>query len=62
MAGAGGIEPPNGGIKIRRRRIPLEDVDEDTVSAAFKNGVLTVTVPKSGEAKNVRRIAINRNG
>ncbi len=37
-------------------------VDEDNVSAAFKNGVLTVTVPKSAEAKNVRRITINRNG
>jgi len=44
------------------RRIPLEDVDEDKVSAAFKKGVLTITVPKSTEAKNVRRIAINRNG
>jgi HSP20 family protein len=44
------------------RRIPLERVEEDKVSAAFKNGVLTVTVPKSAEAKNVRRIAINRNG
>jgi len=44
------------------RRIPLEDVDEDKVSAAFKNGVLTITVPKAAEAKNVRRIAINRNG
>jgi HSP20 family protein len=44
------------------RRIPLEDVDEDKVSAAFENGVLTITVPKSTEAKNVRRIAINRNG
>jgi HSP20 family protein len=45
------------------RRIPLQDVDEDKVSAAFKNGVLTITVPKSAEAKsNVRRIAINRNG
>ena len=44
------------------RRIPLEDVDEDKVSAAFKNGVLTIRVPKSAEAKNVRRIAINRNG
>jgi HSP20 family protein len=44
------------------RRIPLEDVDEDKVSAAFKNGVLTITVPKSAGAKNVRRIAINRNG
>jgi len=39
-----------------------EDVEEDKVSAAFKNGVLTVTVPKSAEAKNVRRISINRNG
>jgi HSP20 family protein len=44
------------------RRIPLEDVEEDKISAAFKNGVLTITVPKSAEAKNVRRIAINRNG
>jgi len=44
------------------RRIPLEDVDEDKVSAAFKNGILTITVPKSAEAKNVRRIAINQNG
>src|SRR5207237_10371557 len=43
------------------RRIPLEDVDEDKVSAAFKNGVLTITVPKSTEANTrVRRIAINR--
>src|SRR5256885_7407461 len=43
------------------RRIPLEDVDEDKVSAAFKNGVLTVTVPNSNEANTrVRRIAINR--
>ena len=44
------------------RRIPLEHVEEDNVSAAFKNGVLTVTVPKSAEVKNVRRIAIYRNG
>ena len=44
------------------RRIPLEDVDDDKVSATFKNGILTITVPKSAEAKNVRRIAINRNG
>jgi HSP20 family protein len=29
------------------RRIPLKDIDEDKVSAAFKNGVLTITVPKS---------------
>ncbi len=45
------------------RRIPLRDVDEDKASASFKNGVLTVTLPKSSEAReNVRRIAINRNG
>ena len=44
------------------RHISLEDVDEDKVSAAFKNGILTITVPKSAEAKNVRRIAINQNG
>jgi len=44
------------------RRIPLEGVEEDKISAAFKNGVLTITVPKSAETKNVRRIAINRNG
>ena len=44
------------------RRIPLQDVEENKAAAAFKNGVLTVTVPKSAEAKNVRRIAINRNG
>jgi HSP20 family protein len=44
------------------RRIPLQDIEEDKATAAFKNGVLTVTVPKSAEAKNVRRIAINRNG
>lgn len=42
------------------RRIPLDNVDEDKVSAAFKNGVLTVTLPKAAEAqKPVRRIAIN---
>jgi HSP20 family protein len=45
------------------RRIQLHDIVEDKASAAFKNGVLTVTVPKSAEAKsNVRRIPINRNG
>ena len=44
------------------RRIPLQDVDEDKTSATFKNGILTITVPKSAEANNVRRISINRNG
>jgi HSP20 family protein len=42
------------------RRIQLEDVDERKAQASFKNGVLTVTVPKTGEPKpNVRRIPIN---
>jgi HSP20 family protein len=43
------------------RRIPVEDVSEDKVSASFKNGVLTVTMPKAPEAKSkVKRIAIDR--
>jgi len=42
------------------RRIPIEDVDDENVSAAFKNGVLTVTMPKAPQAKSkVKRIAIN---
>jgi HSP20 family protein len=42
------------------RRIPLDDIDEDKASASFKNGVLTVTLPKSANAvEHVKRIAIN---
>ena len=42
------------------RRIPVEDVDEANISAAFKNGVLTVTLPKVAPAQSkVKRIAIN---
>ena len=42
------------------RRIPVEDVDEDKISASFKNGVLTVTLPKAPQAQSkVKRIAIN---
>lgn len=42
------------------RRIPVDDVDQDKVSAAFKNGVLTVTMPKLPQAESkVKRIAIN---
>jgi HSP20 family protein len=41
------------------RRIPVDDVDEDKISASFKNGVLTVTLPKSTKAQgNVRRIPV----
>jgi HSP20 family protein len=42
------------------RRIPVEKVDEDKVSAAFKNGVLTVTMTKAPEAQSrVKRIPIS---
>jgi HSP20 family protein len=44
------------------RRIPLDDVEQDKVAASFKNGVLTVTLPKSPDARQrVKRIAINGN-
>ena len=44
------------------RRIPLGwEVEEDKVIASFRNGVLTVTMPKSAKAAaKARRIAINR--
>jgi HSP20 family protein len=42
------------------RRIPVDDVEGDKVTASFKNGVLTVTLPKSQTAQQrVKRIAIN---
>ena len=42
------------------RRIPVEDVEEDKVSASFRNGVLTVILPKTAQAhRQVKRIAIN---
>ncbi len=46
------------------RQIPLDrDVDENAVSATFKNGVLTVAVPKSAQAVARRkRIPINAGG
>ena len=46
------------------RRIPLAwDGEEDKIDAAFKNGVLTVTMPKAPESQpNMKRIAINRAG
>ena len=42
------------------RRIPLGvEVEEDAVDARFKNGVLTVTLPKSETAQqHVKRITI----
>jgi HSP20 family protein len=43
------------------RRIPLAwEVDENKIDASFKNGVLTVTMPKSAQASShVKRIAVN---
>lgn len=42
------------------RRIPVEGIDEERVGATFKNGVLTVTLPKSRqEQSRGKRIAIN---
>jgi HSP20 family protein len=42
------------------RRIGLEGADEAGTKAAFRNGVLTVTVPKSAQSRDrVRRIPIN---
>ncbi len=45
-----------------QRQIPLDGVQEDKAKADFKNGVLTVTLPKSEQPeRNVKRIAINAN-
>ncbi|TYO66870.1 Hsp20/alpha crystallin family protein [Bradyrhizobium hipponense] len=42
------------------RQIPIEDVEEDKAEASFKNGVLTVSLPRSDKPREgVRRIAIN---
>jgi HSP20 family protein len=44
------------------RRIPIEDIDENKIAASFKNGVLTVTLPKSAAAESrVKRIAVKTN-
>ena len=46
------------------RRLSFDrDVDEEGVSATFKNGVLTVTVPKAAQAvERTKRIPINAAG
>ena len=45
------------------RRIGLtdiNDIDADKATASFRNGVLTVVLPKSAEARRkVKRVAIN---
>jgi HSP20 family protein len=46
------------------RRIPLNwEVDEDKVAASFRNGVLTVTLPKSAKAQeHTKRIPVTNGG
>ena len=61
-------ETDNGGKYSERyygsfeRRIPLDGVEEDKAEANFRNGVLTVSLPKTEQAsQNVKRITINTN-
>lgn len=43
------------------RRIPLDGVIEDKAEASFRDGILSITIPKSDEASSgVKRIPINR--
>lgn len=43
------------------RRLALGEVDEDNAAATFKNGVLTITLPKLKQAKDSsRRIPISK--
>jgi HSP20 family protein len=46
------------------RQIALDrDIDESAISASFRNGVLTVTAPKSAQAvERAKRIPINLGG
>lgn len=45
------------------RRIPLEDVQEDKARAEFRNGVLTVSVPRLEQAaRQVKQIPIKSTG
>jgi HSP20 family protein len=42
------------------RRIPVEDIEDEKVGASFRNGVLTVTLPKLPQAqRQAKRIPIN---
>ena len=42
------------------RRIPIDDIEQDSIQASFKNGVLTVTLPRSQAAQQkVKRITVH---
>ena len=43
------------------RQIPLDGVLEEKADATFRDGILTITIPKSDEARSdVKRIPINK--
>jgi HSP20 family protein len=43
------------------RQIPLgRQVDEDKIDAAFKDGVLTITLPKAAEKEQTKKISVKR--
>ena len=43
------------------RQIPLDGVVEEKAEASFKDGILTITIPKSDEARSsVKRIPISK--
>ncbi len=61
-------ETENGGRYSERyygsfeRRIPLDGVQDDKAEASFRNGVLTINLPKTEQAsQSVKRIAIKTN-
>jgi len=43
------------------RQIPLgREVNEDQIDASFKDGVLTITLPKAEQAEKTRKISVKR--
>lgn len=40
------------------RSFHLEDIDEDTMEAEFKDGILTISVSKANEDKNKKYIEV----
>ena len=40
------------------RSFHLEDIDEDTINAEFKDGILTISVEKANEDKNKKLIEV----